>query len=78
MSSGSPWASPKDKRRLKRALVRRDGTTCWICHGNINMSLEPGEAQAATIDHVIRRRDGGSNRLENLRLAHNSCNGARD
>jgi 5-methylcytosine-specific restriction endonuclease McrA len=77
-NGGKPWASGKDKQRIKRALVRRDGRRCWICGGDINMNLIAPDGRAASIDHKVRRRDGGSNRLENLRLAHIWCNVVRD
>lgn len=57
--------SGKDRRRRKRALVRRDGYRCRKCgttHGEL------------TIDHVIPRSKGGSNRLENLQLLCATCN----
>jgi 5-methylcytosine-specific restriction endonuclease McrA len=34
-------------------------------------------AEEMTLDHVIPRAFGGSNRIENLRLAHVSCNERR-
>lgn len=32
----------------------------------------------ATVDHIIRRRDGGSNDLTNLRLYCHTCNNKRN
>lgn len=48
-------------------VVRRDRGVCWIC----------GEPGANSVDHVVRRRDGGSDRLSNLRAAHLTCNRER-
>jgi 5-methylcytosine-specific restriction endonuclease McrA len=78
MSNGNNWTPSSNKQRIKRALVRRDGRRCWICGGDINMDLMAPDGKAASIDHKVRRRDGGSNRLENLRLAHAWCNEVRD
>jgi hypothetical protein len=53
-------------------LVARDGDRCWYC----GYALTEGD-RACTIDHVLPRSEGGSNRLENLRLACSYCNGRR-
>jgi len=60
-----------DKRRKKYALMRRYGRRCWYC-------LEKFPKDLLTIEHLQNLRDGGSNRLENLRLACTRCNGARN
>lgn len=41
---------------------------CWICRQNI------GNVDEASIDHAIPLAKGGSNRMDNLRLAHVACN----
>jgi 5-methylcytosine-specific restriction endonuclease McrA len=43
---------------------------CWLCG-------LPVPREERSVDHVVKRRDGGSNRRENLRLAHLSCNSSR-
>ncbi len=58
------------KPRVRRALLRRHGSRCWLC-GDFMM------AEDISIDHVIPRCKGGTNELENLRLAHTTCNNAR-
>lgn len=61
-----------DRRRKKLAqIVARDGRDCWICG---NLVAEGHES----IDHVERLADGGSNGVENLKLAHPRCNFRRD
>lgn len=58
-------------KRLRK-LVERDGWDCWLCEWPVNpFTLEEHRASA---DHVIPKAQGGSNDLENLRLAHASCN----
>lgn len=66
---GGSW--PRNTKRRKNALFRRDGNICFWC-GNIIRRNE------ATIDHIIPRKQGGSNNLENLRLVHNCCRVERD
>lgn len=55
------------KRRRVRQLIRRDGEECCYC----GVSLTPG---TRTIDHVIPRSLGGSNKIDNLVLACSPCN----
>lgn len=57
-----------DNLRKRRALRLRDGPDCYWCGA-------PG--LGVTIDHVIPKSMGGSNRLENLVLACEPCNQAR-
>ncbi len=59
---------PKNRDAEKLALARRDGPVCFYCgrtrKNPLNMSIE----------HLEPRAGGGSNRLENLRLADTLCN----
>lgn len=50
------------------ALLARDGSACYLC-GQRADELDPLE-----IEHVRPRHAGGSDDLNNLRLAHRSCN----
>ena len=56
-------------------IVLRRQTTCWICGQPVDKTLTGPEGPS--VDHVIPRRDGGTNQLDNLRLAHLRCNSAR-
>jgi len=49
-------------------LVERDGPDCFLC------GEEFGKNQKMTIDHWIPKSAGGSEDLDNLRLAHKICN----
>jgi hypothetical protein len=55
-----------DAERRRKALFARDGKNCGICGGELGTDI--------SIDHILAKRNGGSNRLENLRLAHRYCN----
>jgi hypothetical protein len=59
-------------------LLKRDGPACWLCHENVDIAAPRGSKRAPSIDHVIERRNGGSNLPANLRVAHVSCNNNRD
>jgi 5-methylcytosine-specific restriction endonuclease McrA len=49
-------------------LLKRDGPICRWCR-------EPfTEADPPTFEHIVPKRFGGSNKNENLCLAHRLCN----
>lgn len=53
-----------------RTLLWRDGNLCWLC----GMPFSKQHGKKPSLDHVIPKSKGGSNRNENLRLAHSRCN----
>ncbi len=55
-----------DRQRIRRSLLRRDGDLCAICKDPLN-----GDH---SIDHILARCNGGSNRMDNLQLVHHECN----
>jgi len=57
-----------DHARHRQALYHLYQSMCWLC----------GKPNAAEIDHVIPVSQGGSDAMENLRLAHKECNVARN
>lgn len=63
--------SRKSKNQIRQKLVKRDGPVCRIC-GKMWPSTPP--KTEATIDHIVPRALGGSDRLDNLQLACKSCN----
>lgn len=62
--------NPKQKRAKKAQLLREYGSCCWWC----GCYLPP---EKRTIDHLFPTSRGGSNSLENLRLACLPCNNSR-
>ncbi|NDB81326.1 MAG: HNH endonuclease [Alphaproteobacteria bacterium] len=55
------------KQETIQILKSRDGDSCFICKGEF-------VDESPTIDHWIPLAHGGSNEIENLRLAHRKCN----
>lgn len=53
-----------------REVVYAEETHCWLC----GEFVERGDR---TVDHIVSRYDGGSNRRSNLRLAHRVCNSSK-
>lgn len=65
---------------LLQYLVDRDGDKCGICGRKVDTSLKSGtrgSRRGPSVDHIVPRSLGGSDDLENLRLAHWGCNQKR-
>ncbi|WP_373539863.1 HNH endonuclease [Chamaesiphon sp.] len=60
----------KQKRSKTASLVKDFGSQCWWC----GCKLSPDKI---TLDHLKPQSKGGSNSLENLRLACFHCNNSR-
>lgn len=64
--AGRPFP-PSEKKRRYRAVVRRDGEQCAQCETTANL----------TLDHIVPKSRGGSNRIENFQLLCAPCNYAK-
>ena len=62
--------TPKQKQAKKAQLISDYGLRCWWC-GHCSSKEE------LTLDHLKPKSRGGSNSLENLRLACLPCNNSR-
>ena len=58
------------KTQKRARLFRQQRGRCAICDCPMSLAL-------ATLDHKIPRAKGGSNKLANLRVAHERCNNER-
>lgn len=71
-----------NRKAIRKRLMGRDGGTCV---GKVKVSLADGvevvrrcrEISGLTIDHIIRRADGGSNDLSNLQLLCVGCHAVK-
>jgi len=61
------------KRKLKAVLRERHGDNCHWCGKPMCFETNQ-EPLSATIEHVIPKSKGGTNKQSNLRLAHTRCN----
>lgn len=54
--------------RTRKQVIARDCGICQAC--GLPVTMEAGDAQ---IDHIIPKREGGTDALDNLQLLHRSC-----
>lgn len=66
--------NPQHKRQL---LIERDGEECWLCGRKLDFEDDPNGDWYPSLDHIEFAYEGGSNSIENLRLAHRRCNSDR-
>ena len=52
----------------------RDGWRCHLCGRRVDKNLSGKDRLGPTIDHLVPISAGGMDVLENVRLAHRSCN----
>ena len=57
-------------------IMARDGRNCWLCGLPVYLRSRMHDL-SPSIDHVVRRCEGGRNHLDNYRLAHRICNTRR-
>jgi 5-methylcytosine-specific restriction endonuclease McrA len=62
--------NPNQKRAKKAQLISDYGSRCWWCGHCLS-------EKKLTLDHLKPKSRGGSNSLENLRLACFPCNNSR-
>lgn len=55
-------------------VAERDNFVCHICQELVDMSLPRTSKRGATLDHVVPITRGGTDSVDNLRLAHWECN----
>lgn len=81
MDMNATWGTPASKRRVAAFWFREQRGICWLCKST-ELPLEPYQRDrphnpiAATIEHLVPRRDGGPNTVGNARVAHAACNSA--
>ena len=76
--NGSKWLHPPTRRRI----YERDGWRCVWCGSKVTTikiagAVDNALLHHATVDHVVPRSRGGSNRPHNLITACGRCNAKR-
>lgn len=67
----SGWVKSMVMKRKKQALYKQQNGCCFYCGNKFAFSV-------VTIDHVVRKKDGGTNAMSNLVLACFPCNQYRE
>lgn len=60
-----------------RSLIARDGLKCHWCGKLCDPTEHANTDLFPTKEHLIRKRDGGSNHMSNLVIACRKCNNER-
>lgn len=63
---GAPFTSAE--------VFERDGWLCGLCSQPVDSAVEYPDPASASLDHVVPLSRGGEHSLENVQLAHLSCN----
>lgn len=61
-----------ERENVDKALWDKSGGLCWLCEEPMNRASDNIQA-----DHDVPESEGGSTDLQNLHLAHDSCNKAK-
>ena len=78
MTTRSRAHNSKQRQRQIKRLRERDGDNCALCGAPMYFPEVRKPCRAlATLDHIVPCFEGGSNRLDNLRLTHLRCNTLR-
>ena len=87
MTSNEYMVSLKDKLAERRQIVEKlvqEQIYCQICHYPLVKQFKKGTPRKlknftrTSLDHIVEKRNGGSDDISNLRLTHAFCNNARD
>ncbi len=65
------------RQQIRKQLRERDGDNCCWCGIKLIFNCKLQNRFNTTIEHLVRRCEGGSNKLENLKLACRKCNNSR-
>lgn len=66
-------SGPDNLSKIDR-IRARDGDNCWLCGRAMDFAAEPNSAKAWSLEHLLSKAHGGSEKLENLALCHPPCN----
>ena len=67
----------RDRNRKRIARLVQAGQPCCFCHQPIDLSLRWPHPWSFVVDHRTPTSRGGTDDYEQLRPAHNQCNGRR-
>ena len=62
---------------LLAAIIERDGTSCSLCHEPVDLTLAWPHRMYKTIDHTVPLARGGTHTMDNVTMAHFTCNASK-
>jgi predicted nucleic acid-binding Zn ribbon protein len=62
--------------QLVRRIVLAEESVCGFCGDDVDKGLRFPDPLSPSVDHIVRKEDGGTDDRSNLRLAHLGCNAA--
>ena len=76
----------KGKRVLRESIAREQGWRCYLCgikmsrkkNGRGKVAPQKARFKWSTLDHVIPKAKGGTDKRENINVACFSCNTLKD
>lgn len=69
----------KPTKETRQKVFDKTGGHCWYCGGKTCLVYDPAHPrQAMTLDHIVPRISGGTNRFGNLVPACHRCNGSKN
>lgn len=72
--SGRPRSAFKISRSVRLQIYADAGWVCQLCQCPTRSNEDSNHPRYPTLDHIVPRAHGGSDSLENLRLACRQCN----
>lgn len=61
-------------RITSEVIFDRDNGICWICGGDVPRNAAKPDPRTPSVDHVVHASRGGTDTLDNVKLAHLGCN----
>lgn len=55
-------------------IAQRDGWVCYLCDGDVDVTVGYPDPFSGSLDHVVPLAKGGAHLASNVRLAHLRCN----
>lgn len=75
MTKTTATRGPRERRRIRNAVIRRDGLNCHWCRAPLTVVSD--KPNSLTLDHLIPHSKGGKLRIDNLVPACRPCNEGR-
>ena len=77
MNPDFKWHTQKEKKEVVRYWWQQQEARCHLCGDPMEPCPDdPNSPNAPSVEHLIPKRENGSDTVGNVRLAHRACNNA--